>query len=158
MSHEERKELLVAAMGALHAAKIGQLNMIVEKGAKVVFNEAAPARTELRNEERTESLTRESIAKAVTAVQDAMWGSSAYAVLFCELRDHWDYENNMTQFEKYINSIAQEYNLSKICKEGTISDAFRHNPFLSKHVDHWKDIGVRDRATRLLDLFQNELP
>lgn len=151
MSHEEKKDLLAAAMGALHNAQIGQLNIIVEKGTKVVYHEMN------QSQKNSVTLTHEELGRAVLAVQPYMWGASAYAVLFCELRDHKEYPNNMALFERDIESIGQRQPLDWCCKEGTISDAFRHNPAYVKCVDRWEEIGVKGRALHLLRQFQKEL-
>lgn len=100
----------------------------------------------------------ESLAEAVQAVQAHMWGASAYAVLFCECRDHRGYPNNMAQFERDIDAIARERRLTYSCKAGTLSDAFRHNSYLEKHVDKWPAIGVKTRSLHLLRIFQEQLP
>jgi hypothetical protein len=102
----------------------------------------------------SEPFSREALADAVQAVQAHMWGAAAYAVLFCECRDHHEYPNNMAQFERDIDAIAKERNLTYGCSAGTLSDAFRHNPYLEKHVDKWPDIGVKTRSTHLLQVFQ----
>jgi hypothetical protein len=100
----------------------------------------------------------EVLADAVAAVQQYMWGASAYAVLFCEYRDHRNYPNNMAQFERDIDAIARERHLTYRCPAGTLSDAFRHNPYLEKHVDNWPVIGVKTRSQHLLRKFQEALP
>ena len=97
-------------------------------------------------------------ANAVAAVQQYMWGASAYAVLFCEYRDHRSYPNNMAQFERDIDAIAREHHLTYRCPAGTLSDAFRHNPYLEKHVDNWPANGVKTRSMHLLRKFQEALP
>ena len=108
--------------------------------------------------EPEESFGYETLAHAVEAVQAHMWGAAAYAILFCECRDHRGYPNNMAQFERDIDTIARERCLTYGCHAGTLSDAFRHNPYLDKHVDRWKDIGVKTRSMHLLQVFQEALP
>ena len=100
----------------------------------------------------------EVLGEAVQAVQGHMWGASAYAVLFCECRDHRGYPNNMAQFERDIDAIACERHLTYSCKAGTLSDAFRHNPYLEKPVDKWPALGVKTRTLHLLRVFQELLP
>lgn len=122
---------------------------------------AMPGSTVTQNSPSTapsESFSREALADAVQAVQAHMWGAAAYAVLFCECRDHRGYPNNMAQFERDIDAIAQERSLAFGCNAGTLSDAFRHNPYLEKHVDKWKDSGVKTRSMHLLKVFQEALP
>ena len=126
----------------------------VEAGATQINNYYG---VEQQKAQESQAVTREEMAQAVVAVQSYMWGSSAYAVLFCELRDHKGYSNNMAQFERDITEIGEQYKLDWQCAEGTLSDAFRHNSFLEKHVDRWADIGAKSRAMLLLDKFQQAL-
>ena len=103
-------------------------------------------------------LSVDALADAIQAVQAHMWGASAYAVLFCECRDHRGYPNNMAQFERDVDAIAHQRHLTYTCSAGTLSDAFRHNPYLDKHVDNWPNMGVKTRSMHLLQKFQAELP
>lgn len=129
------------------------VNLSIDKAGKVSLDKA-----DLSAPVASESLSHEALADAVEAVQAHMWGASAYAVLFCEYRDHRKYPNNMAQFERDIDAIAQERCLTYGCNAGTLSDAFRHNPYLEKHVDKWPDIGVKTRSMHLLRVFQDALP
>lgn len=113
---------------------------------------------EKKESEENEGITHEDLAKAVSSVQSYMWGASAYAVLYCELRDHRGYLGNVAQLEREIDGIADDMKLDWSCKEGTISDAFRNNPFLEKHVDRWKEIGAKSRVIHLLNHLQQVLP
>lgn len=126
-----------------------------------VTQQAAVSPEPQRKEQSEESLgamNHDVLTEAVQAVQTHMWGASAYAVLFCECRDHRGYPNNMAQFERDIDVIARERHLTYGCKAGTLSDAFRHNSYLEKHVDKWKDMGVKTRSMHLLQVFQEALP
>ena len=87
-----------------------------------------------------------------------MWGASAYAVLFCECRDHRGYPNNKSQFEREVDAIAQKLHLSWGCRPGTLSDAFCDNPYYNCKVDKWRENGAKERSLFLLEKFQTELP
>ena len=129
------------------------VNLSIDKAGTVSLDKANSLGTV-----PSESFSRKALADAVQAVQAHMWGAAAYAVLFCECRDHRGYTNNMAQFERDIDAIAQERRLTYGCSAGTLSDAFRHNSYLEKHVDNWKDIGVKTRSIHLLQVFQEALP
>ena len=73
-------------------------------------------------------------------------------------RDHRGYPNNMAQFERDVDTIARQRKLTFTCSAGTLSDAFRHNAYLDKPVDHWQNMGVKTRSMHLLRKFQAELP
>ena len=101
MTSEEKQEFLAKMMAMMQGANFNmehaQINMFVESGAKVVYQEVNASA-----ESESKTLTREELAKAVMAVQEYMWAASAYAVLFCECRDHRGYPNNYSQFEKRL--------------------------------------------------------
>jgi len=158
MTSEEKQALLAKMMGMMKEANINmdhaQINMFVESGAKVVYQEVgSPAASS-----SDKPLTHEELTKAVMAVQSFMWGASAYAVLFCECRDHRGYPNVYTEFEKEVDEIALERGLSWRCRPGTISDAFSDNSYLKLNVEKWKDNGAKKRSLILLEKFQEELP
>ena len=162
MSIEEKKELMQSMAEMMKGAKVEQMIMFAESGSKIVYKEVEPEPKqeagEKKESEENEGIKHEDLAKAVSAVQSYMWGASAYAVLYCELRDHRGYLGNVAQLEREIDGIADEMKLDWSCKEGTISDAFRNNPFLEKHVDRWKEIGAKSRVIHLLDHLQQVLP
>lgn len=113
--------------------------------------------TKKSEKEKENVLTDDLLAQAVKAVQQFMWGQSAYAVLYCECRDNRNYQGNMTQFECKIDGISEKYNLKR-CPPGTLSDAFRHNKYLYKPIDKWKENGAKPRSLQLLKKFQEALP
>ncbi len=92
-------------------------------------------------------------AKAMGRVQEYMWAQSAYAVLFCELRDHHNYPNNMSLFGREADALATQRRWKHHCAEKTIGDAFRRNDFLLHHVDEWADINAPARARKLQQQF-----
>ena len=127
------------------------VNLSIDKAGKVQVGEEQHIETMVTSD-------HDALADAVQAVQEHMWGAAAYAVLFCECRDHRGYPNNMAQFERDIDAIARERHLTYSCKAGTLSDAFRHNSYLEKHVDKWTACGVKTRTMHLLRIFQELLP
>ncbi len=153
MEIEEKKALMEGMSDFLKGATIGQLNMFVESGAKMVYQEITQARPA-----EQKKMTHEDLEKAVLAVQEYMWGSSAYAVLFCECRDNRGYPDNKSQFEREVNTIDQKYGLSWSCRNGTLSDAFCDNPYFNYNVDKWEEKGAKQRSLILLKKFQAELP
>ena len=126
---------------------------VTQQAAAAPMPQGGGQQTELVGE-----LNRNVLADAVQGVQGHMWGAAAYAVLFCECRDHRGYPNNMAQFERDVDTIARQRKLTFTCSAGTLSDAFRHNAYLDKPVDHWQNMGVKTRSMHLLRKFQAELP
>jgi hypothetical protein len=149
------------ALEILAKSGMNPSQFIIENSGNLTINNNGEQKEEAgeqKESEENEGIKHEDLAKAVSAVQSYMWGASAYAVLYCELRDHRGYLGNVAQLEREIDGIADEMKLDWSCKEGTISDAFRNNPFLEKHVDRWKEIGAKSRVIHLLDHLQQVLP
>ena len=102
MANKKKKSLLERLPGLLKDAKIGQLNIIDGNVNELCYKKETAA----TDKKPATPLTHEVLAKAVAAVQTYMWGASAYAVLFCECRDHRGYPNNKSQFEREVDAIA----------------------------------------------------
>ena len=154
------EETKLKALEILAKSGMNPRQLIIENSGNLTINNNGEQKEagEQKETEENEGIKHEDLAKAVSAVQSYMWGASAYAVLYCELRDHRGYLGNVAQLEREIDEIADELKLDWSCKEGTISDAFRNNPFLEKHVDRWKEIGAKSRVIHLLDHLQQVLP
>ena len=154
------EETKLKALEILAKSGMNPSQLIIENSGNLTINNNGEQKEagEKKESEENEGIKHEDLAKAVSAVQSYMWGASAYAVLYCELRDHRGYLGNVAQLEREIDGIADELKLDWSCKEGTISDAFRNNPFLEKHVDRWKEIGAKSRVIHLLDHLQQVLP
>lgn len=155
------EETILKALEILAKSGMNPRQLIIENSGNLTINNNGEQKEEAgeqKESEENEGIKHEDLAKAVSAVQSYMWGASAYAVLYCELRDHRGYLGNVAQLEREIDGIADEMKLDWSCKEGTISDAFRNNPFLEKHVDRWKEIGAKSRVIHLLDHLQQVLP
>lgn len=79
----------------------------------------------------------------VAEVRDYFWADSSMTVIFCVCRDCYDYANNMSQFERDFR-----------CKEGLLSNTFRDNPYMHKHVNVWAQNGAKSRVLRLVEAYK----
>lgn len=86
-----------------------------------------------------EVLSDEQLARAIEQSQAFFWGNSAYAVLFCLLRDEYGMADNMSMFEAKVEGLAYSKARSYTCPKGTIINAFSNNPIYRQHIDKWKD-------------------
>ena len=83
--------------------------------------------------------------------QSYLSGNAAYAVLYCFMRDCCDYAGNVTQFENVIEKMDCDFKRNYSCTPGTISNAFRNNPYMHMKIDRWKENGAKERVLRLLE-------
>ena len=134
---------------------IGQF--IVEINGDNHYHEAASKDNNVKDVTTEEQVSKETLTKAVMAVQPYFWGNSSYAVLFCVCRDCYDFPDNMSQFERVIVSLPFTRELSYMCNEGTISNALNASPYMKLHIDKWATNGAKERVLALRDKFINAI-
>lgn len=96
----------------------------------------------------------EKLGEALNEVEAYMWGQSAHAVLFCALRDHHGFTDNMSRYERIHEKLSEKRNLRWPCPKGTLRVAFGNNSYYKVSVTRWKDMDVPQRALALLDKFE----
>lgn len=112
-------------------------------------------RTVAKAEKKEESnvITREKIARAILAVQKYFWGSSCYAVVYCALRDTFNYDPGMRGFEQEIRILSVEYHFDYTCKTNTIASTTYHNRFMKLNIDKWEKQRANPRYITLAQKF-----
>lgn len=113
----------------------------------------------LQKAERTEEsdssapLSKEVLAQAIEDVQDYFWGYSSNAVLFCVCKDKYNYPDNTSLFERETRELKYHKKMAYLCADGTISNAFKNNPYMKYNIDKWEEKGAKDRVLVLRDEF-----
>ena len=150
MTQEEKAKLL---QGLFQGANMqnAQVNVIVESGAKVVYQEMTSTKDE------KPQVTDEQIANAIQKNQTMFWAQSAWAVLFCVCRDHLGMTHNMTEMEHYIKGLPFTQALAYECPEGTIQKTLANNPYMKLPINKWKANGGKERAILLAEKLIAEL-
>ena len=100
--------------------------------------------------------TDDKLAEAIEGCQAYFWANSAYAVLFCLLRDEYGMAGNMSQFEAKVEQLPYGGKRSYTCPKGTIVNAFSNNPIYKQPVGKWKD-KASTRIQKLLEEFRLQL-
>lgn len=144
MNDETRNQLLATIMQG-SSVKIDQLVVGDHATLNHYGGEAAGQQRAKRE------ATTEEVVSAVTACTGFMWGPAAMAVIFGACRDIYNWEDNASQFERAMR-MRNIY-----CPEGTVSNTFRHNPYMRSHVDTWAQLGASRRVLRLLSAFEQEV-
>ena len=106
-----------------------------------------------KTEEAKTPLSKELLGKAIKQVQSMFWGQSSYAVIYCAVRDYYEYGDNITLFEEEMNSIAVNLHLDYPCPQHTIISSFHNNPYLRLHVSKWESHQVKPRSINLVKSF-----
>ena len=150
MTQEEKAKLM---QGLFQGANMqnAQINVIVESGAKVVYQEVTSPK------EEKPQVTDIQIANAIEKSQAMFWAQSAWAVFFCVCRDHLGMTHKMTEMEHYIKGLPFTRALAYECPEGTIQKALANNPYMKLPIHKWKASGAKERAVLLAEKLIAEL-
>ena len=153
MTHDEKKELLSALLQGAQLTNV-QINLVVESGAKVVFQE-------VKSETPAEQpkLSDEQMSKVIEKIQTNFWGQSSWAVLYCVCRDNLGMPDNMTKFEQYIHKLTASMELEFPCPTGTIQRTLSNNAYMRFPIDKWKEkeSNVMPRVYTLVEKIKSEL-
>ena len=135
-NHGSKIEIVYVAKGGQHVDTIQTQNVYT-------FKQQEPERQQ-------KQATPEQLARAIEQCQKFFWGNSAYAVLFCLLRDEYDMPDNQTQFETMVEQLPYSHPRDYTCPPGTISSAFSNTPLYRIHVSRWETQKPLPRVLTLL--------
>ena len=102
-------------------------------------------------------LSAEQLARAIENCQEYFWAKSAYAVLFCLLRDECKKELSQAGFERMVVALPYKKELDYVCSTGTIANAFSDNSIYTFPVCKWEMEGASERIITLLKQLRKEL-
>ncbi len=102
-------------------------------------------------------LSKEQLASAIENCQEYFWAKSAYAVLFCLLRDDYKKELSQAGFERMIATLPYKKKLDYVCSTGTIANAFSDNAIYTFPISKWEMEGAPERIMMLLKQLRKEL-
>lgn len=103
-----------------------------------------------------EMLDDSRLASVIEQCQSYFWGNSAYAVLFCLLRDEYGMPDNMSLFETRVEQLHYTRQRDYVCPKGTLSNAFSDNKIYKIHVSRWKGQASK-RIMILLEQLRRQL-
>ncbi len=103
-------------------------------------------------------LTKEQLARAIENCQEYFWANSAYAVLFCILRDDCKQKDlSMATYERKVELLPYKKAREHTCPAGTIANAFSDNAIFNSPTDKWDDMNASKRIIKLRDALRKEL-
>ena len=144
MNQEEIKKALEAiGKGGIHVA--GDFVMEKHVEHEVANVEAGGIGIQIINGEKNsqsvsdkKELSAEQLARAIENCQKYFWAKSAYAVLFCLLRDECKKELSQAGFERMVVALPYKNKLDYECSTGTIANAFSDNSIYTFPVSKWE--------------------
>ena len=104
------------------------------------------------NEQKSKELTDEILVRAIESVSHLMNSHSAWAVIYCVMRDDFG-SDNKSAFERRINGLKFKKKM-KSCPKDTISSTFSNNDYLSKPIETWPK---EKKFFKLADAFRQKL-
>ena len=103
-------------------------------------------------------LNKEQLARAIENCQEYFWANSAYAVLFCILRDDCKQKDlSMATYERKVELLPYKKAREHTCPAGTIANAFSDNAIFNSPTDKWDDMNASKRIIKLRDALRKEL-
>lgn len=103
-------------------------------------------------------LDKELLARVIENCQEYFWANSAYAVLFCILRDDYKQKDlSMATYERMVELLPYKTTRKHTCPAGTIANAFSDNAIFNSPIDKWDDLKASQRIIKLRDALRKEL-
>ena len=103
-------------------------------------------------------LTKEQMARAIENCQEYIWANSAYAVLFCILRDDYKQKDlTMATFERLVELLPYKIIRKHTCPAGTIANAFSDNAIFNSPTEKWDEMNASQRIIKLRNALRKEL-
>ena len=104
------------------------------------------------HEKKRKELTDDILTRAIESVSHLMNSHSAWAVIYCVMRDDFG-SDNKSAFERRINGLKFKKKM-KTCPKDTISSTFSNNDYLSKPIETWPK---EKKFFKLADAFRQKL-
>ena len=82
------------------------------------------------------SLTDALLAKAIDAWAAQMVTQSAWAVVYCVVRDFYGYDKAMSQFERDASQLPLTKQVPR-CPKETVGKTINNNRYMEEHIDAW---------------------
>ena len=146
---QEEKTNIVAAM--LQSGKVDIGQFVVENNGTMNYNASA------NNIEAKGLLSKQNLKEVIRDTQKYFWGQASYAVMFCVMRDYFQYAGSMSQFERDVENNIYDFERSYLCPAGTLKMAFKNNDYFSLPIDRWKENGAKERTLTLANKVKESL-
>ena len=125
-----------------------QFVLVIQGGTFILGNETVlvdcDGKKHADNEHaENKEVTKEKMARAIENSQEYFWANSAYAVLYCILRDDYMQKDlTMATYERMVELLPYKKTRKHTCPAGTISNAFSDNAIFNSPIDKWDDMNA----------------
>lgn len=155
---QEQKQEAPNFKGMFEGATLTNCTQNFIWGNKVVHVHSNGKKTTYNDDGDKKELSKEELARAVENCQVYFWANSAYAVLYCILRDDYKQKDlSMATYERMVELLPYKITRKHTCPTGTIANAFSDNPIFNSSTDKWDEKKASQRIIKLRDALRKEL-
>ena len=141
MTEEEKLKILEGIIK--NGASIGQL--VIENHGTMNYNAGGEKKANL------DDVTLDDMKKAVAECGMYMYAVAGITVAYAIGRDLCHWTLSQSDFERKMRMMGYD------CKDGTIANTLRNNPYMREHVSKWATLGAKSEVLRLRDELQKSL-
>ena len=142
MTQEEKIKIAEAIMKSGNVS-IGQLS--IGDNNTLNYNAEGEKNTTL------DDVTLEDMKNAVTKCGMYMYAVAGITVAYAIGRDLCHWTLSQSDFERKMRLVGYD------CKDGTIANTLRNNPYMREHVSKWATLGAKNEVLKLRDELQKSL-
>lgn len=142
MTQEEKIKIADAIMksGNVH---IGQLS--IGDNNTMNYNAGGEGRATL------DDVTLDDMKNAITKCGMYMYAVAGITVAYAIGRDLCHWTLSQSDFERKMRMVGYD------CKDGTIANTLRNNPYMREHISKWATLGAKSEVLKLRDELQKSL-
>ena len=149
--NQKKKEELLSGMFAGATFTQSVVVGVAESGARVSYQEVKEEKEEKEVTVLDNELIQQRMMNAIENCQEYFWGKSAYAVVFCLLRDEYKQKMGKTAFENMVETLPYSKKRDFTCPKGTIANAFSDNQIFNENIREWDRYQPLPRIIKLRD-------
>lgn len=158
MEEKEQKNEMPNFKGLFEGATLTNCTQNFIWGNETVHVHSNGEKEDDTEKDAPKELTKEQLARAIENCQEYFWANSAYAVLFCILRDDYKQKDlSMATYERMVELLPYKTTRKHTCQAGTISNAFSDNAIFNSPTDKWDEMNASQRIINLRNALRKEL-
>ena len=136
---------------------VGVVRDIIKKAPRHSYNECKALVDATLSRHQQKGSLWDCVKKAVKEGAHLFWAGSSWAVVYCVLRDCYNYEENVSEFERCAENLTLPMGFKHECSSGKVQRTISNHPYMRLHVDKWRENGGSAREIVLAGFLKNTL-
>lgn len=136
---------------------VGVVRNIIKQTPEHSYRECMAMVSATEDRQKQKCCLLERVCQAARAGAHLFWAGSAWAVVYCVLRDCFDYTDTVSEFERNAAKFDLPDSFEHRCGAGKVQRTISNHPYMRLDVNKWKDKGAADREGALVDFLKAEL-